>query len=123
MSSTYRVVKLLKNHLYPTYQLHAYMANDKTTPQDGLRLAALTTMHWLKTRLGDDVPGEWRSLPSPEEYLSATDGRSISEQVAIGRSFSRQIAAAAGTGYYRFTTIQRTENPICAIRAFRSIEW
>ena len=56
-------------------------------------------------------------------FLFATAGRSISEQVAIGRSFSRQIAAAAGTGYYRFTTIQRTENPICAIRAFRSIEW
>ena len=73
MSSTYRVVKLLKNHLYPTYQLHAFMANDKTTPQDGLRLAALTTMHWLKTRLGDDVPEEWKALPSPEEYLSATD--------------------------------------------------
>lgn len=44
MGSTYRVVKLLKNHLYPTYQLHAFMANEKTTPQDGLRLAALTTM-------------------------------------------------------------------------------
>ncbi len=72
MSSNYRVVKLLKNHLYPTYQLHAFMANDKTTPQDGLRLAALTTMHWPKTRLGDDVPEQWRSLPSPEEYLSAT---------------------------------------------------
>ena len=73
MSSSYRVVKLLKNHLYPTYQLHAFMANDKTTPQDGLRLAALTTMHWLKTRLGDDVPEDWKALPSPEEYLSATD--------------------------------------------------
>ena len=73
MSSTYRVVKLLKNHLYPTYQLHAFMANDKTSPQDGLRLAALTTMHWLKTRLGDDVPEAWKTLLSPEEYLSATD--------------------------------------------------
>lgn len=71
--STYRVVKLLKNHLYPTYQLHAFMANDKTTPQDGLRLAALTTMQWLTKRLGDDVPEAWRSIPSPEEYLSATD--------------------------------------------------
>lgn len=58
MGSTYRVVKLLKNHLYPTYQLHAFMANDKTTPHNGLRLAALTTMHWLKTRLGDNAPEE-----------------------------------------------------------------
>lgn len=73
MSNMYRVVKLLKNHLYPTYQLHAFMANDKTTPLDGLRLAALTTMHWLITRLGDNVPEEWKTIPSPEEYLSTTD--------------------------------------------------
>lgn len=49
MSSNYRVVKLLKNHLYPTYQLHAFMADDQTTPQDGLRLAALTTMECAKS--------------------------------------------------------------------------
>ncbi len=73
MSNTYRFVKLLKNHLYPTYQLHAYMANDKTPPQDGLRLAALTTMHWLKSRLGEAAPAEWGSTPPPEEYLTATD--------------------------------------------------
>lgn len=73
MSSNYRVVKLLKNHLYPTYQLHAFMANDQTTPQDGLRLAALTTMEWLTHRLGEEVPTDWASLPSPENYLTATD--------------------------------------------------
>ena len=73
MSKAYRYVKLLKNHLYPTYQLHAFMANDKTRPQDGLRLAALTTMGWLKSRLGEASPQEWRSIPSPEEYLSASD--------------------------------------------------
>ena len=73
MSSSYRYVKLLRNHIYPTYQLHAYMANDKTDPKDGLRLAALTTMHWLKTRLGDASPVEWSSIPSPEDYLTATD--------------------------------------------------
>lgn len=73
MSGTYRFVKLLKNHIYPTYQLHAYMANDKTAPDAGLRLAALTTVHWLKSRLGDAAPKEWDSLPSPADYLSATD--------------------------------------------------
>ena len=73
MSSNYRVVKLLKNHLYPTYQLHAFMSNDKTSPQDGLRLAALTTMEWLTHRLGEETPPEWDSLPSPENYRSATD--------------------------------------------------
>ena len=73
MGDSYRVVKLLKNHLYPTYQLHAFMANDKTSPQDGLRLAALTTMDWLMHRLGEEAPQEWASLPTPENYLTATD--------------------------------------------------
>ena len=73
MERSYRIVKLLKNRLYPTYQLHAYMANSKTNPQDGLRLAALITMHWLKARLGEEVPDEWSHLPEPEAYLSATD--------------------------------------------------
>ena len=73
MSGTYRFVKLLKNHIYPTYQLHAYMANDKTAPDAGLRLAALTTIHWLKSRLGDAAPKEWEGMLSPADYLSATD--------------------------------------------------
>ena len=73
MSNSYRYVRLLKNHLYPTYQLHAYMANDKTDPKDGLRLAALITLHWLKSRLGDAAPAEWNDVPSPENYLIATD--------------------------------------------------
>lgn len=72
-NNPYRYVKLLKNHLYPTYQLHAFMANVKTAPKDGLRLAALTTMHWLRSRLGEVAPSEWENLPAPEEYLSATD--------------------------------------------------
>lgn len=70
---TYRVVKLLKNHIYPTYQLFATMANDKTAPEDGLRLAALTTMHWLKARLDENAPESWASLPEPSDYLSTTD--------------------------------------------------
>ena len=53
--------------------LKIQLGDDKTAPRDGLRLAALTTMHWLKTRLGDAAPAEWDSTPAPEEYLSATD--------------------------------------------------
>ena len=73
MSAPYRYVKLLKNRLYPTYQLHAWMANDKTPVQAGLRLAALTTMHWLKSRLGDAASAEFSGIPGPEDYLAATD--------------------------------------------------
>ncbi len=73
MSNQLRVVKLLKNRIYPTYQLHAFMANAKTAPRDGLRLAALTTMQWLRNRLGEAFPAEWNDPPAPEEYLNATD--------------------------------------------------
>lgn len=73
MSGKFRVVKLLKNHLYPTYQLHAFMANDSMAPEDGLRIAALTTMQWLRARLEGDAPPEWEGIPAPEEYLSATN--------------------------------------------------
>ena len=69
----YRVIKLLKNRIYPTYQLFATMANGKTAPEDGLRLAALTTMHWLKARLDENAPASWASLPEPSDYLNATE--------------------------------------------------
>ena len=69
----YPVIRLLKNHLYPTFQLHAFMANDKTDLKAGLRLAALTTMQWVKARLQENAPESWDSLPGPEDYLSATD--------------------------------------------------
>ncbi|MFR6379708.1 MAG: hypothetical protein ACLUNZ_07720 [Evtepia sp.] len=48
------------------------MASKKTTPQDGLRLAALTTMEWLRLRLGDTVPKELL-LPGPEEFRSCSE--------------------------------------------------
>ena len=72
MDTPYRVVRLQRNHLYPTYQLFAHMASKKTTPQDGLRLAALTTMEWLRLRLGDTVPKELL-LPGPEELRSCSE--------------------------------------------------
>lgn len=70
MSNPHRVVRLMKNHLYPTYQFHAYMASKKTTPLGGLRLAGLITMEWLRQRMGDHAPEEFLRLPEPSAYLS-----------------------------------------------------
>ena len=36
---SHHVIRLLQNQQYPTYQLYAEMANKKTAPRDGLRLA------------------------------------------------------------------------------------
>lgn len=69
-----RVVRLLQNTTYPTYQLYAQMANKKTKPQDGLRLGALITLHWVKARLGGAEAEELANLPEVEGYLAAEDG-------------------------------------------------
>ena len=70
MNRNHTSVRLLRNHIYPTYQLYACMGNGGTAPEDGLHLAVLTVLQWLRERLGDDCPGELQSR-GPEEYLQA----------------------------------------------------
>lgn len=104
MQANKRAVKLLKNQLYPTYQLHAFMANKKTTPQDGLRLAALITMDWLWNRLGESAPEEFKSLPAPSEYHTLTDECLFSTHMNSG--FVIDIVSLPGSGIW---TLQITE--------------
>lgn len=73
MEAPYRTVRLLKNRIYPAYQLHAYMANKKTAPRDGLRLAALITMEWLRYRVGDIAPPDLQHVPGPSFYLNRSE--------------------------------------------------
>ena len=61
------MVRLLRNHLYPTYQLYAVMDSSKLTPLDGLKLGALTVLSWLRLRLGGDIPLALQT-PEPEAY-------------------------------------------------------
>ena len=69
---SHHVIRLLQNQQYPTYQLYAEMANKKTAPRDGLRLAALTTMEWLRQRLQDGIPPEL-DQPGPSYFREASD--------------------------------------------------
>ena len=50
MAEPARIVKLLKNEIYPTYQLYAQMAK-KTPAQEGLRIGVRTVLDWLLLRL------------------------------------------------------------------------
>lgn len=79
----HHVMRLLKNQLYPTYQLYALMASKKTSPQDGLRYAALTVIQWLRERLQDDAPPELQ-LPEPDQYLKVTDDQLVSTHIHHG---------------------------------------
>lgn len=68
----HHVIRLLQNRQYPTYQLYAEMANKKTAPRDGLRLAALTTMEWLRQRLQNNIPPEL-DQPEPAHFREVSD--------------------------------------------------
>jgi len=79
-----RVVRLLKNRSYPTFQLYAVMASKKTAPGDGLRLGALMVMRWLAQRLGDNAPAELRELLEVDDYKNVPDERLCSLHLSCG---------------------------------------
>ena len=60
MTKPTRVVRLLKNELYPTYQLYAQMASRRTSPADGMEIAVRCVLEWLLERLGENAPDELR---------------------------------------------------------------
>ncbi len=68
MADQKRIVKLLKNGIYPTYQLSAQMAR-KASPQEGLRIAVRTVLDWLLLRLGENAPDSLQELAAQEEPL------------------------------------------------------
>lgn len=84
MSRAYQTVQLPQNRRYPTYQFYGEMASKKTTPRDGLRLAALLTIDWLRSRLGEHVPEQIQAVPRPSEYLSCPDQALPSFQIHAG---------------------------------------
>lgn len=95
---TKRAVRLLQNTIYPTYQLYAQMANKKTKPQDGLRLGALITLHWVKARLDDLQVEELADLPGVDEYLTAGD--SCLKSFHINRGFLIEAVSLPGQGIW-----------------------
>lgn len=78
------MVRLLKNRLYPTFQLYAVMESKKTAPGDGLRLGALVVTDWLRQRLGGAVPEELRDLPCADDYKAVSDDQLPSLHLSRG---------------------------------------
>ncbi len=54
---------------YPTYQLHAFTANDKLGTDKVFSICVLETLKWLRLRLNqyDMLPQEL-TAPEPENY-------------------------------------------------------
>ncbi len=68
MPETQRIVRLLKNEIYPTYQLYALMAKN-TSPEKGLKKGVRTVLDWLLLRLGENAPADLRELAAQEDPL------------------------------------------------------
>lgn len=99
----HHVIRLLQNRQYPTYQLYAEMANKKTALRDSLRLAALTTMEWLRQRLQDSIPPEL-DQPDPSRFRDVSD--ECLKSFHMSRGFVIDIVSLPGQGLW---TLQITE--------------
>ena len=68
-------VKLRKANRYFTYQFYAEMANKNIDPKDGLKIAALTCLSWLRDRLeGNDIDKNLK-LPTEDNYKKVSDDK------------------------------------------------
>ena len=83
MPDIHSVVKLLKNHIYPTYQLYATMTSKKTSPEEGLVLGVLTVLSWLRQRMGEEIPQE-AMLPEPDCFREVRPEQLLSFHVNHG---------------------------------------
>lgn len=93
-----QVVPLRQNTIYPTYQLYAQMGSGKTTTSNGLRLAALITLHWVKERLGETEVAELSALPAIEDYAEVED--SCLESFHVSRGFLIEVVALPEKGLW-----------------------
>ncbi len=108
MGNYIKAIKLLKNRLYPTYQLHAYMANKKTTPKDGLKIAMLTVLEWIRDRLEEPIPPELK-LPDPAAYAQVPLEAFQSVHINYGYLFPCRIM---GFGPYRLRNLIWVLSPV-----------
>jgi hypothetical protein len=70
MNREYKPLKLMPNIIYPTYQLHAEVANNETPVDDAMKIVILEVMAWLRERFRDlDMPQKLQ-VPTPDQYMN-----------------------------------------------------
>ena len=60
-------IKLLKNRIYPTYQLYA-VVNSKISAEEAMVIAVLETFSWLRKRFRDLTIPDEINYPEPDKY-------------------------------------------------------
>ena len=82
-NNQYRAIRLLRHTRYPTYQLHAAMSSKKTSLEDGLKIAVLTVMEWLRHRIASDIPAGLQ-LPPPGGFQDVPATAFVSQHYNCG---------------------------------------
>ena len=68
MAKEYTPLKLIKNKVFPTYQLQFEIKGNKITPEDVLKICILETLFWIRQKFENlDIPEEIKSVV-PSRY-------------------------------------------------------
>ena len=68
MAKEYTPLKLIKNKVFPTYQLQVEIKGNKITPEDVLKICILETLFWIRQKFENlDIPEEIKSV-IPSRY-------------------------------------------------------
>ena len=108
----YIATKLQPIKDYPTYQFHAYSANDKLETESIFSICVLETLKWLRSRLDnyESIPEELIA-PEPSDYGSFSSGQLRSFNVNIGAAIDCTYIPSQGVWSLRITEPDIGENP------------
>lgn len=74
MAKEYSPLKLIKNTVYPSYQLYATAESSRLTSDEVLKVCVLETLFWIRQKFENlEIPDEIKS-PSPSQYESFSLG-------------------------------------------------
>jgi len=107
----YIATKLQPIKDYPTYQFHAFTANDKLSSKSVFSICVLETLKWLRSRLDqyDTIPEEL-SAPEPADYEIFSSGQLRSFNINVGAAIDCTYIPNQGVWSLRISEPDLGEN-------------
>ena len=107
----YLATKLQPIKSYPTYQLHAFTANDKLSADKVFSICILETLKWIRLRLKqyESIPPEL-TAPEPENYESFSSEQLSSFNINVGAAMDCTFIHSQGVWSLRITEPDIGEN-------------
>lgn len=110
MKERISAIKLVNStNRYNTYQFYGEMANRNIDVKDGLKIAALTCLSWVRDRIGDGFPKE-TDMPSQNDYKKAKN--SDFKSFSINESYSIIVESNIDEGIWSLRVIENDTGAI-----------